>query len=88
VVGRRHGRYYAVFQKSADELNVPERGRTYRLHLARRRRPSPPAGPPAATTHFTARGWAIVNAALLAIVIAELARCGTIIASYRRGWHG
>jgi len=37
---------------------------------------------------FTARGWAIVNAALLAIVIAELARCGTIIASYRRGWHG
>jgi hypothetical protein len=37
---------------------------------------------------FTARGWAIVNAALLAIVIAELARYGTIIAAYRRGWHG
>ena len=37
---------------------------------------------------FSARGWTIVNAALLAIVIAELARCGTIIASYRRGWHG
>lgn len=37
---------------------------------------------------FTARGWAITNAALLAIVVAELARYGTIIAAYRRGWHG
>ena len=37
---------------------------------------------------FTARGWAIVNAALVAIVVAELARYGTIIAAYRRGWHG
>ena len=37
---------------------------------------------------FTARGWAITNAALFAIVVAELARYGTIIAAYRRGWHG
>ncbi|MEO6217714.1 MAG: hypothetical protein ABIO86_16920 [Sphingomonas sp.] len=37
---------------------------------------------------FTAQGWTIVNAALLAIVVAELARYGTIIAAYRRGWHG
>jgi uncharacterized membrane protein len=37
---------------------------------------------------FSARGWTIVNAALLAIVVAELARYGTIIAAYRRGWHG
>lgn len=37
---------------------------------------------------FSARGWAIVNAALFAIVVAELARYGTIIAAYRRGWHG
>jgi len=37
---------------------------------------------------FTAHGWAITNAALFAIVVAELARYGTIIAAYRRGWHG
>jgi hypothetical protein len=37
---------------------------------------------------FTTRGWAITNAALFAIVVAELARYGTIIAAYRRGWHG
>ena len=37
---------------------------------------------------FSTRGWAITNAALLAIVAAELARYGTIIAAYRRGWHG
>jgi len=37
---------------------------------------------------FTAHGWAITNAALLAIVVTELARYGTIIAAYRRGWHG
>lgn len=37
---------------------------------------------------FSARGWAITNAALFAIVVAELARYGTIIAAYRRGWHG
>jgi len=37
---------------------------------------------------FNAHGWAITNAALFAIVVAELARYGAIIAAYRRGWHG
>ncbi|AJP72760.1 hypothetical protein [Sphingomonas hengshuiensis] len=31
---------------------------------------------------------AIVNATLLAIVIAELTHYGTVLTGYRRGWHG
>lgn len=33
-------------------------------------------------------GWTIVNAALFAIVVAEIIRCIVAAASYRRGWHG
>jgi hypothetical protein len=37
---------------------------------------------------FTRQGWAIVNAALFAIVVAEATRLFAIVFSYRRGWHG
>lgn len=37
---------------------------------------------------FSAHGWQIVNAALLALVVAEIVRYGVVVASYRRGWHG
>lgn len=37
---------------------------------------------------FSARGWAIINAGLLALVLAEVVRYGAIVWSYRRGWHG
>jgi hypothetical protein len=36
---------------------------------------------------FTAPAWQIVNAALLAIVVAEVTRDLIILLSYRRGWH-
>lgn len=35
---------------------------------------------------FTAQGWAIVNAALFAIVLAETVSYGTAVFGYRRGW--
>jgi Na+-translocating ferredoxin:NAD+ oxidoreductase RnfD subunit len=37
---------------------------------------------------FTEPAWKIVNAALLAVVLAEVVRDGVILLSYRRGWHG
>jgi uncharacterized BrkB/YihY/UPF0761 family membrane protein len=37
---------------------------------------------------FSEAPWMIVNAALLAIVVAEVVRYGAILLSYRRGWHG
>ena len=37
---------------------------------------------------FSDRGWQIVNAAFLAIAVAEAVRLAVIILSYRRGWHG
>lgn len=37
---------------------------------------------------FSKSGWEITNAALLAIVIAELVRYGVMVTSYRNGWHG
>jgi hypothetical protein len=37
---------------------------------------------------FSSGGWRIINAALLALVAAEMVRYGTIVLSYRRGWHG
>lgn len=37
---------------------------------------------------FSHHGWEIVNAALLALVTAEIVRYGAIVLSYRRGWHG
>jgi uncharacterized membrane protein len=37
---------------------------------------------------FTDPRWKIINAALLAVVIAEVVRYILIISSYRRGWHG
>lgn len=37
---------------------------------------------------FTKQGWQISNAALLALVAAEIVRYGVVVASYRRGWHG
>jgi len=37
---------------------------------------------------FGEPAWRIVNAALLAIVVAEAGRLLLIISSYRRGWHG
>lgn len=37
---------------------------------------------------FSEPGWKIINAALLALVLAETVRYATIVASYRRGWHG
>lgn len=37
---------------------------------------------------FSKQGWQITNAALLALVAAEIVRYGVVVASYRRGWHG
>ena len=37
---------------------------------------------------FTEPAWKVVNAALLAIVIAEAVSLVLVINSYRRGWHG
>lgn len=37
---------------------------------------------------FKAGGMKIVSAALLSLVLAEMVRCGIILLSYRRGWHG
>lgn len=37
---------------------------------------------------FSAGGWVIVHAALLAIGVAEIVHHGMIVVSYRRGWHG
>jgi uncharacterized membrane protein len=37
---------------------------------------------------FTEPAWKIVNAALLAIVLAEVVNTMVVLASYRRGWHG
>jgi hypothetical protein len=37
---------------------------------------------------FTEPSWKIVNAGLLAVVLAEVVRDGVILLSYRRGWHG
>jgi formate-dependent nitrite reductase membrane component NrfD len=37
---------------------------------------------------FSEGGWAIVNAALFALVAAELIRYGVMVYGYRRGWHG
>lgn len=37
---------------------------------------------------FTAAGWTIVNAAMFAIVVAEVIRCIVAAVSYRRGWNG
>lgn len=37
---------------------------------------------------FSAAGWEITNAALLAMVAAEIVRHAVTIVHYRRGWHG
>ncbi|HEX8364254.1 MAG TPA: hypothetical protein VF603_03105 [Allosphingosinicella sp.] len=37
---------------------------------------------------FTEQPWKIVNAALLAIVLAEIVNNAVVLLSYRRGWHG
>ena len=37
---------------------------------------------------FSEAPWKIVNAALLAIVLAEVTRQAVVLLSYRRGWHG
>jgi hypothetical protein len=37
---------------------------------------------------FTDTGVTIANAALFAIVLAELVHATTVLVSYRRGWHG
>ncbi|TPG39188.1 hypothetical protein EAH79_15500 [Sphingomonas koreensis] len=37
---------------------------------------------------FSDARWKIINAALLALVIAEATRYILVILSYRRGWHG
>lgn len=37
---------------------------------------------------FKSQGWSIVNAALLALVIAEITRHAIVVWSYRRGWNG
>ncbi|MGJ3647181.1 hypothetical protein ACLB0R_01735 [Sphingomonas sp. GlSt437] len=37
---------------------------------------------------FYAPAWQIINASLVALVMAEAVRHVIIIASYRRGWHG
>lgn len=37
---------------------------------------------------FYALRWQIINAALIALVVAETVRLVIIVASYRRGWHG
>jgi uncharacterized membrane protein YozB (DUF420 family) len=37
---------------------------------------------------FTEPPWKIVNAALLAVVVAEIVHTAVVLLSYRRGWHG
>ena len=37
---------------------------------------------------FSEQGWRISNAALLALVVAEVVRYGVVVVSYRRGWNG
>lgn len=37
---------------------------------------------------FSKQGWQISNAALLALVAAEIVRYGVVVASYRRSWNG
>ncbi|MFL6538824.1 MAG: hypothetical protein ACJ8JD_11675 [Chthoniobacterales bacterium] len=37
---------------------------------------------------FRDKGWTVINAALFALVVAEVVRYATIVTSYRRGWHG
>lgn len=37
---------------------------------------------------FSEPSWKIINAALLALVLAEATRYILVILSYRRGWHG
>jgi uncharacterized membrane protein len=37
---------------------------------------------------FSEPPWKIVNTALLAIVLAEVAHQAVVLLSYRRGWHG
>lgn len=37
---------------------------------------------------FSEQGWAITNAAILAVVLAELIRAGAMVHGYRRGWNG
>ncbi|MCA1196581.1 hypothetical protein K9B35_01230 [Sphingomonas sp. R647] len=37
---------------------------------------------------LTDSGWAVANAALAAIIIAEIVRDIMVVISYRRGWHG
>jgi len=37
---------------------------------------------------FSEAPWKIVNAALLAIVLAEVVHQAVVLISYRRGWHG
>ena len=37
---------------------------------------------------FSEAPWKIVNAALLAIVLAEVTHQAVVLLSYRRGWHG
>lgn len=37
---------------------------------------------------FSEPPWKIVNAALLAIVLAEIVNNAVVLLSYRRGWHG
>ena len=37
---------------------------------------------------FSEPNWKIINAALLALVVAEATRYVLVILSYRRGWHG
>lgn len=36
---------------------------------------------------FSASGWAVAHAAVLAIVIAEIVHQGLVVRAYRRGWH-
>jgi hypothetical protein len=37
---------------------------------------------------FKSSGWTIINAAIAAILVAEVVHHGVTIWSYRRGWHG
>jgi hypothetical protein len=37
---------------------------------------------------FASTPWKIINAALAAIVLAEIVRNAAVLLSYRRGWHG
>ena len=36
---------------------------------------------------FSQFGWSVANAAIFAIVLAELIRCSVMVYGYRRGWH-